>query len=409
MTENMIILAIESSCDETAAALIEGKADKIKVISNVVSSQIKIHRPYGGVIPELAARNHIKNILPVINEALSPCPLSRRAGEGKRVPPYGGTSGGRAIAVTTGPGLISSLLIGIETAKALSFAWRQPLVGVNHLAGHIYSNFIGNSSPHLHRGVLNPNTNFGVGVNPAGKNITGRCGDKKIKFPALVLIVSGGHTELVLMRGHFKFKLLGQTRDDAAGEAFDKAAKILGLGYPGGPAIAAAATKTSNIKYPTSNINLPRPMLNDATFDFSFSGLKTALLYKIQGDKNWRHKIPAYCAEFQQAIIDVLISKTVKAAKKYKVKSVMLAGGVAANVELRRQLKRTLERTLPKTAYFMPDLKYTTDNAAMIAVAGYFYIKALKPRRTILRGRQKNITARKPRGIRVDCNQSLTK
>ena len=150
-------------------------------------------------------------------------------------------------------------------------------------------------------------------------------------------------------------------------------------------------------------------MIDSRDFDFSFSGLKTALLYKIQGDKNWRHKIPAYCAEFQQAIIDVLISKTVKAAKKYKVKSVMLAGGVAANVELRRQLKRTLERTLPKTAYFMPDLKYTTDNAAMIAVAGYFYIKALKPRRTILRGRQKNITARKPRGIRVDCNQSLTK
>ncbi|PIR92407.1 tRNA (adenosine(37)-N6)-threonylcarbamoyltransferase complex transferase subunit TsaD [Candidatus Falkowbacteria bacterium CG10_big_fil_rev_8_21_14_0_10_44_15] len=393
MTENMIILAIESSCDETAAAIIEGKAEKIKVISNVVSSQIKIHRPYGGVIPELAARNHIKNILPVIDRALAPIARKKRSGRGV------GGEGVDAIAITTGPGLISSLLIGIETAKALAYAWRKPIVGINHLAGHIYSNFIVNSSPHLHRGVLNPNTNFGVGVNPAGKNITGRCGDKKIKFPALVLIVSGGHTELVLMRGHFKFKLLGQTRDDAAGEAFDKAAKILGLGYPGGPAIAAAATKTSNIKYPTSNINLPRPMLNDTAFDFSFSGLKTALLYKIQGDKNWRHKIPAYCAEFQQAIIDVLISKTVKAAKKYKVKSVMLAGGVAANLELREQLGLAVRLGFKTQsdfpAYYTPDLQYTTDNAAMIAAAGYFYLK--------------NVKTKKPRNIRVDCNQSLTK
>ena len=355
----MIILGIETSCDETAAALIAGKGDKIKVISNIVSSQIKIHRRYGGVIPELAARNHIKNILPVINEALQTSPLFPLLIK-ERVPKAGEAD---AIAVTTGPGLIPTLLIGIETAKALAYAWNKPIIGVNHLAGHIYSNFIGNH--------------------------------KKIKFPALILIVSGGHTELVLMRGHFQFKLLGQTRDDAAGEAFDKAAKILNLGYPGGPAVAQRAAEITNYKLQITKITLPRPMINESSCDFSFSGLKTALLYKIQRDKNWQSKIPAYCAEFQQAIIDVLISKTIKAAKKYKVKSVMLAGGVAANIELRRQLKQALAQSLPQTAYFVPNLKYTTDNAAMIAAAGYFYLK--------------NIKTKKLPKIKVNCNQRLTK
>ncbi|PIT94190.1 tRNA (adenosine(37)-N6)-threonylcarbamoyltransferase complex transferase subunit TsaD [Candidatus Falkowbacteria bacterium CG10_big_fil_rev_8_21_14_0_10_43_11] len=354
----MKILGIESSCDETAAAVIEAKGDKIKVVSNVVSSQINIHKKYGGVIPELAARNHIKNILPVIRAALSPRPLSRLAGEGKRAP----VSGVRAIAVTTGPGLISSLLIGIETAKALSYAWQKPLISVNHLAGHIYGNFITN---------------------------------KNIKFPALALIVSGGHTELIFMRGHYQFKLLGQTRDDAAGEAFDKAAKILGLGYPGGPAVAQEAMKIINHKSKIINLKLPRPMINDDNFDFSFSGLKTALLYQTQKDSEWRKKIPSYCAEFQQAIIDVLISKTVKAAKKHQVKSIMLAGGVAANLELRRQLSQAVAQKLPGINFHLPDLKYTTDNAAMIAAAGYFYIKTLK---------RKNI---KTKLVKVDCNKKL--
>ena len=211
----MIILGIESSCDETAASVIEAKDGYIKVVSNIVSSQINIHKKYGGVIPELAARNHIKNILPVINEALPhPAPPLIRGGK------KGGVG---AIAVTYGPGLIPSLLIGIETAKALAYAWHKPIIGINHLAGHIYSNFIGNN--------------------------------KKIKFPALALIVSGGHTELVLMQGHYQFKLLGQTRDDAAGEAFDKAAKILNLGYPGGPAIATAATQVKSKKYKTTETN----------------------------------------------------------------------------------------------------------------------------------------------------------
>ena len=383
----MIILGIESSCDETAASLIETKGDKIKVVSNVVSSQIKIHAPYGGVIPELAARNHIKDILPVIDEALktSPltpllinemgtillCPLLTK----ERVPKAGEVKVD-AIIVTTGPGLVSSLLIGIETAKALAYAWQKPLIGVNHLAGHIYGNFIGNI--------------------------------KKIEFPALALVVSGGHTELVLMRGHFKFKLLGQTRDDAAGEAFDKAAKILNLGYPGGPIIASTAIKIPNSKSQIPKINLPRPMINDDNFDFSFSGLKTSLLYQVQKDADWKNKTSAYCAEFQQAVIDVLVAKTIKAAKKYKVKTVMLAGGVAANLELREQLglavKLGFKTQHNSPSYHVPDLKYTTDNAAMIAAAGYFLHKSM---RTL---KHENIKTKMQatKKIKVDCNARLT-
>ncbi|MFA6551171.1 MAG: tRNA (adenosine(37)-N6)-threonylcarbamoyltransferase complex transferase subunit TsaD [Patescibacteria group bacterium] len=375
----MIILGIESSCDETAASLIEAKGDKIKVVSNVVSSQIKIHAPYGGVIPELAARNHIKDILPVIDEALYNSAI---------IPSLrGGVRGGGhfflsaqnikmrqkiidrvdLISITTGPGLVSSLLIGIETAKALAYAWQKPLIGINHLAGHIYGNFIGNI--------------------------------KKIEFPALALVVSGGHTELILMRGHFKFRLLGQTRDDAAGEAFDKAAKILNLGYPGGPAVAQRATEVTNYELKITKIRLPRPMINDDNFDFSFSGLKTSLLYQVQKDADWKNKTSAYCAEFQQAVVDVLVAKTIKAAKKYKVKTVMLAGGVAANLELREQLGRAVKTELPRIKYNIPDLKYTTDNAAMIAAAGYFLHKSTKTLK------HENIKTKQL--IKVDCNKKL--
>jgi len=380
----MIILGIESSCDETAASIIEAKNNKIKVLSNVISSQIKIHQPYGGVIPELAARNHIKNILPVIQAALSPRPLSRQAGEGKRAQ----ASGVRAIAVTTHPGLMPALLIGVETAKALAYAWRKPIIKVNHIAGHIYSNWLDSVKP--------------------------------IKFPTLALIVSGGHTELILIKGHYQFKLLGQTRDDAAGEAFDKAAKILELNYPGGPAIAAAAAKFTIFNFQFSNksqipiinsqintgrqiintkykISLPRPMLHDNSYDFSFSGLKTSLLYAVQKDKQWKKKIPAYAAEFQQAIIDVLISKTIKAAAKYKVKSILLGGGVAANKELRRQLADAVAQKLADVNFHVPNLKYTTDNAAMIAAAGYFFITAKK---------HQNIKTKKP-VIKVGYNKQL--
>ncbi len=324
----MVILGIETSCDETAASVIKGRGEKIKVLSNIVSSQIEIHKKYNGVVPEVAAREHILNILPVVNEAL------KKAGINALHSPL--KKGGiklDALAVTVGPGLITSLIIGIETAKTLAYVWNLPVAAINHIEAHVYSNFIG---------------------------------ERKIKFPALVLTVSGGHTMLVLMEGHGKLKTIGQTRDDAAGEAFDKAAKLMELGYPGGPAISKLAEK----RVFDNRIVLARPMINSVDFDFSFSGLKTSLFYTIKKDKDWKKKTIYYANEFQQAIIDVLTNKTVRAAKKYGVKTICLAGGVAANKELRKQLGK---RALKEGFYFLkPDLQYTTDNATMVAVAGYF-------------------------------------
>lgn len=372
----MLILGIETSCDETAAAVVEGKnvgtQNFVSVQSNIVSSQIEIHKKYGGVVPEVAAREHVLNILPVVNEALEkagiphPIPLLTK----ERVPERRERLD--AIAVTVGPGLITSLLVGVETAKVLSYVWNIPVIPINHIEGHIYANFINRK--------------------------------QNIEFPAVVLTVSGGHTMLVLMKGHGKYKTIGETRDDAAGEAFDKAAKLLGLGYPGGPVIAAEAEKfikqdlknpkseilnpkqitnsksqilnfknKSSIENRKSKIFLPRPMINSKNYDFSFSGLKTALLYKIKKDKNYKKKIPEYCHEFQQAVIDVLAHKTVRAAKEYKVNTVMLTGGVAANKELRKQMQEAVKEKLDNARFIMPDLKYTTDNAAMAATAGYYH------------------------------------
>ncbi|MDD5071175.1 MAG: tRNA (adenosine(37)-N6)-threonylcarbamoyltransferase complex transferase subunit TsaD [Patescibacteria group bacterium] len=353
----MIVLGIETSCDETAAAIVEGKKagtqNFVSVRSNVVSSQIEIHKKYGGVVPEVAAREHILNILPVVDEALAKAGIERGRAA-KEID---------AIAVTVGPGLITSLIVGVETAKTLSYVWGIPLVAVNHIEGHIYANFVSVNSP----------------PSPRLRRAS--------KFPILILTVSGGHTMLVLMSGHGKYKVIGETRDDAAGEAFDKAAKLLSLGYPGGPAIAAEAAKfqipnskfqiNSKFKIQNSkNIILPRPMINSDDYDFSFSGLKTALLYKLKKDKMWKRRIPEYCAQFQQAAIDVLIAKTLKAAGNYKVKTIMLTGGVAANKELRGQMEEMIKTRLPKTKYLIPNIQYTTDNAAMVATAGYF--RALK-------------------------------
>ncbi|MFH0891764.1 MAG: tRNA (adenosine(37)-N6)-threonylcarbamoyltransferase complex transferase subunit TsaD [Candidatus Falkowbacteria bacterium] len=345
----MLILGIETSCDETAAAVASGKNGKVEILSDVVSSQIEIHKKYGGVVPEVAAREHVLNILPVIDKAL------KKSG----IPTLAKGGGVDAIAVTIGPGLITSLVVGIETAKVLSCAWGVPVIGINHIEGHVYANFINQK--------------------------------KKLEFPAMILTVSGGHTMLVLMRAHGKYKTIGETRDDAAGEAFDKAAKLMGIGYPGGPAIAVQAVKCQMSKV-KGQIKLPRPMINSGDFDFSFSGLKTALLYDLKKDKNWEKRIPEYCHEFQRAVVDTLVFKTVKAAEKYKAKTVMLAGGVAANTELRTQLEKAVAEKL-KTAFVMPDLKYTTDNAAMVASAGYF--RALK----------KDFTPWEK--LRVDCNLEL--
>jgi len=326
----MYILGIETSCDETAAAVIrtDQRTGRLKVLSNIISSQIEIHKKYGGVVPEIAAREHVLNILPVINEALATAKITpKKLG---------------AIGIAKGPGLITSLITGVETARTLAFAWNKPLIEVNHIEGHIYANFINPASP--------------------------------IKFPALILTVSGGHTTLLLMAKDKKIKIIGETRDDAAGEAYDKGAKMMNLGYPGGPIISQYAAKYKKKKSAAGNLNFPRPMINSSDFDFSFSGLKTSLLYQLQKDKNWKKRIPEYCYEFQRAIIDTLIAKTIKAAKKYKVRSVMLSGGVSANTELRHQLKTAVEDKLRKTSFFVPDKQYTTDNAAMIAAAAVFKI-----------------------------------
>jgi len=327
----MYILGIETSCDETAASIIKAdlKSGRLLVLSNVISSQIAIHQKYGGVVPEIAAREHVLNILPVIHEALATAKINH-----KKI---------TAIGVTKGPGLITSLITGAETARVLSYAWNKPLLDINHIEGHIYANFINPSSP--------------------------------INFPAIILTVSGGHTTLLSMNKNGKIKILGETRDDAAGEAFDKTAKMMGLDYPGGPAISKYAAKygesAKKIKKQKAII-LPRPMINSPELDFSFSGLKTALLYQLQKDKNWKKKIPEYCFEIQQAIIDVLISKTIKAAKKTKARTVMLSGGVSANNELRLQMEKSVLEKLPKTNFLVPAREYTTDNAAMIAAAAFY-------------------------------------
>ena len=343
-SKNLTILGIETSCDETSASLLRIAPSRqgatLKILSNVVASQVKIHRQYGGIVPEVAARAHMEKILPVIEQALKPLTTHNLP-----LPTY--------LAVTVGPGLITSLLVGVEAAKTLAYAWQKPLIPVNHLIGHIYANWL---AP--------------ISVNPKYKI--------QNTFPAVCLVVSGGHTKLILMKGLENFREIGSTRDDAAGEAFDKVAKLLNLGYPGGPAIAQHAESILNLKSKILNLHLPRPMIDSNDFDFSFSGLKTAVLYTI---KNKRFELTKQfvvhlCVEFQQAVIDVLISKTIRAARKYKAKSVLLAGGVAANKELRKQLGEKIKKEIPNTKYQIPNTSLCTDNAAMIAAAGYFkYIK----------------------------------
>lgn len=330
----MYILGIESSCDESAASVI--KADRrdgrISVLSNIISSQIEIHKKYGGVVPEIAAREHVLNILPVIDEALE------KAGLNHKKIDY--------LAVTKGPGLVTSLMAGMESVRALAFAWGKPVIEVNHIAGHIYSNFI------------------------APK--------KKIAFPAIILTVSGGHTNLVLMDKNQKIKIISETLDDAAGEAYDKGAKMMGLGYPGGPIISqkakeyAASFKNKEVK---TDIALPRPMLNSPSLDFSFSGLKTALLYQLQKDSSWKKRLSEYCFAFQEAIIDILIGKALKAAKRYSAKSILLSGGVSANQELREKMAVAVSASLPGVNFLVPERIYTTDNATMIATAAAFQVR----------------------------------
>lgn len=322
------ILAIETSCDESAAAVLSFSGEKIKVLSSIISSQIEIHRAYGGVVPEIAAREHVLKILPTIDKALVSAKIN-----GQKL---------SAIAVTTGPGLITSLLVGVETARSLALAWNLPVIPINHILGHVFSNFSSN---------------------------------KKVFFPALVLTVSGGHNNLVLMKSPYNYKTIGETLDDAAGEAYDKAAKMLGLTYPGGPAISLQADifRKSGKE---SLIKLPRPMLNSSGSNFSFSGLKTALLYLLQKDKNWKKRIPEYSYAFEEAVVEVLSKKTFSWAEKKKAKTVMLAGGVSANKRLRQEFEAQAKKH--KIKLLIAPLNYTTDNAVMIGLAGVYQYLAGK-------------------------------
>ncbi len=307
----MKILGVETSCDETAVAVVE---DGSRTLSNLISSQVDIHARYGGVVPEVASRQHLLAMLPLLKHSLSEASIGWEQID--------------AVAVTNGPGLAGSLLVGVNAAKAVSFARSLPLVAVNHLEGHIYANWLDKAPSDLPQ------------------------------FPVICLIVSGGHSDIVLMKDHGDYLLLGRTRDDAAGEAFDKAARILGLGYPGGPAIDKAARQGS------SNIVLPHAWLK-GTDDFSFSGIKTALLRMVQTSSISNTADAA--ASFQEAVVDVLVGKTAEAAKKYRVKQVLLAGGVASNTRLRQRIVDA-----SPVPVLIPPPRLCTDNAAMIASAGYF-------------------------------------
>jgi N6-L-threonylcarbamoyladenine synthase len=314
------ILGIESSCDETAAAVVE---DGRSLLSNVVASQIEIHAKYGGVFPEVASRQHIRTIYAVVEEALQQAHLTLANLD--------------AIAVTRGPGLAGSLVVGMNTAKGLALASGLPLIGVNHLEGHIYSSWIYPSDT----------------PNPAPPP----------QFPLLALLVSGGHTELNLMTDHLTYQRLGATSDDAAGEAFDKVARLLSLPYPGGPAIQRAAQDGNPRAF-----NFPRARL-EGTWNFSFSGLKTAVLRVVRQFEETGRRLPVedLAASFQASVVDVLLTKTIKAAQHYKVREILVAGGVSANKALREAFLSQTEFPVQ-----IPALYLCTDNAAMIGSAGYF-------------------------------------
>lgn len=322
--KDILMLGIESSCDETAAAVVQNGR---KVLSNVISSQIELHKLYGGVVPEIASRKHIEKINQVIEEALLEAKITLDDID--------------AVAVTYGPGLVGALLVGVAEAKAICFAKKKPLVGVHHIEGHVSANYI----EHL-----------------------------DLEPPFLSLIVSGGHTHLVQVKNYGEYEIIGRTRDDAVGEAFDKVARSIGLGYPGGPKIDKLA-KEGN---PTA-ISFPKAKIEDAPLDFSFSGVKSAVLNHINGCKmKGEEIIPAdIAASFQKAVVDVLVERTLQAAKKFNSKKIALAGGVASNSALRTAMKKMCNEQ--GLSLYYPSPVFCTDNAAMIGVAGYYeYIKGTR-------------------------------
>jgi len=317
----MKILSIESSCDETSAAIVEKQAKSINVLSNVTATSLATHAKTGGIIPENAAREQVKYIIPVITRALNESrSMNHESWKEARTILQNDID---AIAVTYGPGLIGSLLVGVETAKTLSFAFQKPLIPVNHLLAHLFANFI----------------------------------DQKIVFPFIGLIVSGGHTDLLYFKSESEFKWLGGTRDDAAGEALDKIGRLLGLNYPAGAEIERRAKLGEKTK-----IRFHAPLIGEDTFDFSFSGLKSEAMRFVQNKKLTNKNVNEVCFAVQKAVIDVLTKKTLKAAEKYKCSTILLGGGVAANQTVREKLKQEAERI----EIFAPEKIYCTDNGAMI-------------------------------------------
>lgn len=323
MNEDVMIMAIESSCDETSVAIVKNGKD---ILSNVISSQIDLHKKFGGVVPEIASRKHIENIDPVITEALEEAGMSIKDVD--------------AIAVTYGPGLVGALLVGLAEAKAIAFAAKKPLIGIHHIEGHISANYI----------------------------------EGDFKPPFICMVVSGGHTHLVHVRDYGKYEILGKTRDDAAGEAFDKVARAIGLGYPGGPKIDNIAKQGNE-----NAIEFPRAYLENGSYDFSFSGVKSAVLNYINQCKMKEQEInvPDIAASFQNSVVEVIVKKTIKAAKELKLNKVALAGGVAANTKLRKEMENACLKE--KITLHYPSPVYCTDNAAMIGVAAYYeYINGVR-------------------------------
>ena len=316
----MNILAIESSCDETAAAVVQ---DGRKVLSNIISSQIEIHKLYGGVVPEIASRKHIEKVIQVVDEALKEASLTMDEID--------------AVAVTYGPGLVGALLVGVSAAKSIAFAHNKPLIGVHHIEGHISANYIEN---------------------------------EELEPPFLCLVVSGGHTNLVIVKDYGEYEVLGKTRDDAAGEAFDKVARAIGLGYPGGPKIQKISEEGNK-----DAIAFPRAKVADNPFDFSFSGLKSSVLNYINSCEMKGEEINKadIAASFQEAVVDVLVSHTIEGAKQLGFKKIAMAGGVASNIALREEMKEACERR--GFMFYHPSPILCTDNAAMIGAAAYYDYK----------------------------------
>ena len=373
--KKMRILAIETSCDETAISIVEasgGNTGTLNILSDLVVSQIDLHREYGGVFPMLAKREHAKNLVPILKQAIKKAeenglnitenkfPISNFQFQKifEREPelleaflkdvPNLGIPEIDAIAFTRGPGLPPALWVGVNFAVALSLAWNKPLIPVNHMEGHLFSACLS--------GKENPKLKF---QNP--------------KTPTLALLISGGHTQIVLSEEHLKYKIIGETRDDAVGEAFDKVARILGLPYPGGPEISKRAEKfRTSGKTATGKYKLPRPMIKSGDLDFSFSGIKTSALYTVQKIEEMTEDIrEEICYEFEEAVTETLLSKMSAAAEQYNPRTMILGGGVSCNTYIQKKFKEEFSKNFPETEVMIPKRELSTDNSVMIALAGY--------------------------------------